>query len=355
MGAFQVRWYSANEIGDGARMTKSIQFTRQDTLHAALGVIPAFLLITFGSVTAGIAFAIGLLPTSLLGIAPSRKLRLLYGLLGCLFGVGVYVGSSIVKLHNIWIAALIFFVVSFAATIVSSTRPAGGLLLALLIPSLALGTSFTTAEALGLTIAFMLGSVWSSLVSLLWPEYPPDPETRARLKALQPANAMTYGVLLGLAAATAVIIGDAFDPAHAGWVAAAALFVMRPVQEMAGLRGIGRALSTIVGTALVVLTIHLWLSLVATASVVAAVAIITIGARSSRWYITAFGTAFLILTIEMFGMADFAAVHQIAWYRIFDNVIGALIALFFGLLIPELLIRLKQMQLARQAEAGESV
>ena len=120
------------------------------------------------------------------------------------------------------------------------------------------------------------------------------------------------------------------------------------------MRGIGRALATIVGTVLVVLTIHLWLSLVATAFVVAVVAIITIGARSSRWYITSFGTAFLILTIELFGMADFAAVHQIAWYRIFDNVIGATIALFFGLLIPEILIRLKRMQLASQAEAGES-
>jgi uncharacterized membrane protein YccC len=179
-----------------------------------------------------------------------------------------------------------------------------------------------------------------------------DKETRARLLALQPAHVKTYGVLLGLAAATAVIIGYDLDAAHAGWVAAAALFVMRPVQEMVGLRGIGRALSTIVGTALVVLTIHLWLSLVATAFVVAVVAIITMGARSSRWYITAFGTAFLILTSEMFGMADVAAVQQIAWYRIFDNVIGATIALFFGLLIPDILLGRKRMQLARQAEAG---
>ena len=77
---------------------------------------------------------------------------------------------------------------------------------------------------------------------------------------------------------------------------------------------------------------------------VAAIAILTIGARSSRWYITSFGTAFLILTIELFGMTDIAAVHQIAWYRIIDNVIGALIALFFGLLIPEVLIRMKRMQ-----------
>jgi hypothetical protein len=178
-------------------MAKSIQFTRQDTLHATIGVIPAFLLICFGYLTPGIAFAIGLLPTSLLGIAPSRKLRLIYGILGCLFGVGVYLGSYIVNLHNIWIAAMIFLVVSFAATIVSSKRPAGGLLLALLIPSLAVGTSYSSSEALGLTIAFMLGSVWSSLVSIIWPEFLPSKETRDRLMALQPANVKTYGLLLG--------------------------------------------------------------------------------------------------------------------------------------------------------------
>jgi hypothetical protein len=62
-------------------MAKTNHFTRQDTLHAAIGVIPGFLLICFGYLTPGIAFAIGLLPTSLLGIAPSRKLRLIYGLL----------------------------------------------------------------------------------------------------------------------------------------------------------------------------------------------------------------------------------------------------------------------------------
>src|SRR5439155_20361518 len=100
----------------GRSMAKSIQFTRQDTLHATIGVIPAFLLICFGYLTPGIAFAIGLLPTTLLGIAPSRKLRLIYGLLGCMFGVWVYAGSSIVNLHTICIAAMILLVFTFAAT-----------------------------------------------------------------------------------------------------------------------------------------------------------------------------------------------------------------------------------------------
>ncbi len=37
--------------------------------------------------------------------------------------------------------------------------------------------------------------------------------------ALQPTNVKTYGLLLGLAAATSVLVGYYFDPAHGGWVA----------------------------------------------------------------------------------------------------------------------------------------
>lgn len=118
---------------------------------------------------------------------------------------------------------------SIAATFVSSKRPAGGLLLALIIPSLAVGTSYSSSEALGLTIAFMLGSVWSSLVSLMWPEFPHSKDTRDRLLALQPANIKTYGLLLGLAAATSVLVGYSFDAAYGGWVATATMLIMREV------------------------------------------------------------------------------------------------------------------------------
>jgi hypothetical protein len=69
-------------------MSEYIHFTRDDTLHALLGVIPGFVLVALGHITLGIAFAIGLLPTSLLGIAPTRKRRLIYGVVGCLFRVG---------------------------------------------------------------------------------------------------------------------------------------------------------------------------------------------------------------------------------------------------------------------------
>jgi hypothetical protein len=320
-------------------MARPIQFTRDDTLHAALGVIPAFALVSAGHLKPGIAFAIGLLPTSLLGIAPSRRLRVVYAILGCLFGVGVYVGSLIISLPNIVLAALLFVPIAVVAAVVSTRRPAGGVLLSLLIPSVAVGTGYDTGEGRSLAIAFILGSLWSGLVSLGWSETEPDPDVPARMRALQPAQPARYGLLLGAAAATAILVGHLVDPDHAGWVATAAMLVMRPIQDMVGMRGVGRALSTIAGTVLVVVTIHLDLGFFATAAVVSAVAIITIGARSSSWYVTSFGTAFLILTIEMYGVKHASLVREIAGYRIVDNVLGAGIALLYGLVVARLLVR----------------
>jgi hypothetical protein len=314
-------------------MSKYIQFTRDDTLHAALGVIPAFILVALGHITLGIAFAIGLLPTSLMGIAPSRRHRLIYGVVGCLFGVGVFLGSLIATWHSVYLTAAIFLVVCYVATLLASRRPVGGLLLSIVVPSLAVGTGYTRSDAFGLMLAFMLGSLWSSLVMLPWSEFHPDPQVTARLKALQPDHVKTYGMLLGLTAATAILAGHVTHNPYPGWIATAAMLVMRPVQEMTGWRGVGRAISTIAGTVLVIVVINQQLGHLPTAIVISLIATLTIGARTSKLYITPFGTAFLILTIELYGIDEAANIHRVGWYRIINNVAGALIALFFGLLV----------------------
>jgi uncharacterized membrane protein YccC len=89
-----------------------------------------------------------------------------------------------------------------------------------------------------------------------------------------------------------------------------------------------------VGTLLVIFTINQELGRIATAAVVCVIATLTIGARTSKLYVTPFGTAFLILTIELYGVDEAANIHRVGWYRIVNNVVGALIALFFGLLVP---------------------
>jgi hypothetical protein len=248
-------------------------------------------------------------------------------------------GALIINAHAILVTALLFFVICFVATILASTRPVGTLLLGILIPSLGIGTGYGISKAAGLMVAFMAGSVWSSLVMLPWPESPPDPQVRARLAAMRPKHVKTYGVLLGLTAATAIFVGHFFAIPYPGWIATAAMLVIRPVQDMTGWRGVGRAVSTIVGTVLVIIVLSLSLNHVETALVSAVIAVLTIGARTSKLYVTPFGTAFLILTIELYGVVRSESLEQVARHRIVNNVLGAVIALFYGLGVSWLLER----------------
>jgi hypothetical protein len=320
-------------------VSKYVQFTRDDVRHAALGVIPAFCLIALGHLTAGVAFAIGLLPTSLMGIAPRRKLRLVYGIVGCLFGLGIFLGALIINSFSTVETAFLFLGICFSATILASLRPVGTLLLGILIPSLGVGTGYTTSKAAALMVAFMAGSIWSSLVMLPWREFSPDKRVRARLAAMRPKHVKTYGVLLGLTAATSISVGHLLHIPYPGWIVTAAMLVIRPVQEMTGWRGVGRAVSTIAGTILVVLVLGLSLNHLETAIVCAAIAVLTIGARTSKLYVTPFGTAFLILTIELYEISSAANLHDVAAHRIVNNVVGALIALVYGLGVSWLLER----------------
>jgi hypothetical protein len=335
-------------------MSQLVRFTRQDCRHAALGVIPAVVLIALGHLTAGVAFAIGLLPTSLMGIAPRRRVRVVFGIVGCLFGLGIFVGAVIFNAFDLVPAALVFFVVCFGATGLSSLRPAGGVLLGILIPALGVGTGYTIADAAALMIAFIAGSLWSCLVMLPVPEFEPDPDVAQRLAAAQPPHVKAYGVLLGLTAATAILVGPVFDIPKPGWIATAALLVIRPIQQMTGWRGVGRALSTIAGTVLVIVTLELDLGYGATAIICAVITILTIGARTSRLYVTPFGTAFLILTIELYGVDSPDSLHPIGHARIVNNVLGALIALFFGQLVSGLLERWYFAPRARPARPAPS-
>jgi len=316
-----------------------ITFTRADARHAVVGVIPAFCLIALGHLTAGIAFAIGLLPTSLMGIAPRRKLRLVYGVVGCLFGLGILIGALIINSRSTVEAAVLLFVICFAATVLASLRPAGTLLLGILVPALGVGTGYTISKAAALMVAFMAGSIWSSLAMLPRPEFSPDKNIAERLRAMRPRHVKTYGVLLGLTAATSIVVGHIFNIPYPGWIATAAMLVIRPVQDMTGWRGVGRAISTIAGTLLVVAVLSLSLGHLATALVCAAIAVMTIAARTSKLYVTPFGTAFLILTIELYGATDVSNLQDVARHRIVNNVVGAVIALVYGLAIAWVLER----------------
>src|SRR5688572_2833825 len=105
---------------------------------------------------------------------------------------------------------------------------------------------------------------------------------------------------------------------------------MRPLADTVRLRGVGRALATIVGVVVATLLLRLGLSPAATAGLVAVVFIATIATRTSRWYLASAGTAVLILLAILYGATDADSVRDTSWTRVVENVIGAAIALVYG-------------------------
>jgi hypothetical protein len=319
-----------------APAANDVQWARVDARHAALSVLPAVVVILAVDVKAGVLAAIGLLPVCLVGITPQRRQRIAVGIVGLLFAAGIIVGSVLIQVHAL--AVIGIFVLCFLTASLAAKKAAALILTAIVMPAVAIGMSYDSiSDGLGLALFFALGSIWATLTSLLWPT--DSNATTAAAPLLSTADARRYGILLGLAAATGVSIALIFDFSSRGWTAAAVLLVMRPLADMVRLRGVGRALATTVGVLAATAVLRLGLDPAATAGLVAVVFIATIATRTSRWYLASAGTAVLILLAILYGNADTVAVRDTSWSRVEQNVIGAVIALFFGLLVPWLLTR----------------
>ena len=313
-----------------------IRWARADARHAALSVLPAVAIIVTVDVKAGVLAAIGLLPVCLVGIAPQRRQRILVGIVGLLFAAGVVVGSVLIQVHAL--AVIGIFVLCFLSASLAAKKAAGLIVTAIVMPAVAIGMSYDSiSDGLGLALFFALGSIWATLTSLLRPIDSAAATDAAPL--LSKAEARRYGILLGLAAATGVSIALIFDFSSRGWTAAAALLVMRPLADMVRLRGVGRALATIFGVVVATAVLRLGLSPAATGCLVAVVFIATIATRTSKWYLASAGTAVLILLAILYGATDADSVRDTSWTRVIENVIGAAIALFYGLLVPSLLAK----------------
>jgi hypothetical protein len=326
-----------NEVSNKSK-NMGFSFSKEDGIHAALAVIPSIILILLGNLSFGIALAIGTLPTSQLGIAPKRKQRIAFSILGCLFGIGIYIGSFVALINSIWMAGLVFFVVAFISAVLAARKPIGAIMLALILPAMTVGFGFSKETALSLTFAFVLGSLWSGFVTLFWPEED-KVANKDGMKAFVADKPKQYGVLLGLAAATAIFYGYFISPEFIAWTATAAMLIMRPLYGMVKTRGFWRAVATVIGGILAIITITMQLPNIITAALVLIVMVIIIGTSKSGWWLMPLGTAFFILTLSLLGETDSTDIKIAGWERITDNVVGAGIALFYGLLVPLILKR----------------
>jgi Fusaric acid resistance protein-like len=300
-------------------------------LRCALCTLPAALVVLGGDPSKGLAWAVGILPAAIVGLAPTRRARLRLVLIGALFGVSVLIGSALVQTTVTTVVGI--FVVGYASAILASRSALGFVALTLCAPVAAIGLSYSdVGEAVWLSLIMFSGSVFSCAVFMLWPESPAPPGTPQPL--LPRTRAREYGVCLGLAAATAAGIGIAIRTDHIGWAPAAALLVMRPSAEMQRVRSVGRIVSVVLGALAAVVFLRTspavgWYAVVAVAALAGAG-----GTRGSRWYVTATFTTFLVLLMLLYADPSVANEQWRVAERVGETALGVGLAYLFGVCVP---------------------
>ena len=317
-------------------------------LRCAVCTLPAALVVLSGDPSKGLAWAVGILPAAIVGMAPARRARLHLVAVGALFALSILIGSALAQTSVTTVVGI--FAVAYAAAILASRAAFGAVAMALCAPVAAIGLSYgDVGEAAWLGLIMFGGSLFSCAVFLLWPESAASPPPAPAL--LPRRRARAYGVCLGLAAATAAGIGIAINTDHVGWAPAAALLVMRPSEEMQKVRSVGRLVSVLLGAlaAVAFLRADPALGFYAVAAIAAIAG--AGGTRGSRWYVTAAFTTFLVLVMLLYANPTVATEQWRVAERVGETALGVGLAYVFGLLLPDVVHRV-QLRRARSGAAS---
>lgn len=317
-------------------MSRNITWNWRDASFGAVIAAVAAIVIATGRVDAGLALLVGAMPAAIVGLAPTRRARLKTVVIGVLFGAFIMLGSFIAQWAIVAVAGM--FMLALGSTLLAAKRPLGMVALTLCLPLAAVGLSYAGLEnSVGIGVLIMLGSVVAYLWSLLFPEF--QAEEKPKTPLMGASQARSYGVLVGLTAATAATVGFVSGIEHVGWVTAAALFVMRPSNEMQELRSIGRIASVFIGALVASLMLAQDLQPAVIALIGFAALVAMAATHASRWYITPGFTTFLVFWMLLYDEASAANIEHRFWERVLETLLGVAIAYFFGLVIPKLLKR----------------
>lgn len=305
----------------------AIRWSGSGALRGVAYVGPAAL-VTLADVSSGLAFAVGLIPAAVVGLAPTRRARWSTAVVGVLAGVPIVVGSVVAHVPVVAVAAV--FLLALATVELARHRPRLGLaLMSLALPMVGVGLSYTdVGEALGIAGLIVAGSLYAAVVSMAWPEHGPPAGADVRPPGGPPIPPRVYGVQLGLAGATAAAIGFALDLDHVGWATAACLLVMRPLPAVQRLRSEGRIVSVVIGAFAAGVLAHATRASAAYCVAVVVVLALAAGTQGSRWYVTPTFTTFLALSLLVY--ADPATAGSRFGERVLETVLGVALALLFG-------------------------
>ena len=313
-------------------MGRPISWSWSHFLLGAVYAVPAMAVSAFDP-RAGLALAVGVLPVAAFQLPGYRRGRRVIPVVGALSAVGFLLGSLLTQVPALAVAALLVLSVAFALW--ARTARAGFMALVLVLPLTGIALSYRDlAEGTGIAVLVFAGSLYAWAVAMAWPERQTPPPPRPPTPTTE--ESLTYGTLLGTAAAIAAALGYILGLEHVGWATGSVLLVMRPARDQVFLRSVGRAASVILGALVATLLAQLAPPAIVIAATVG-LALATLAAtQGSRWYVAPAFTTVLALTLILQGPDEQLGARFAE--RTLETAIGVALALFFGAVIPALLL-----------------
>jgi uncharacterized membrane protein YccC len=307
-----------------------LAWSGRGAIYGLLLAAPGAVVIAIGDVKPGVELLVGTLVAALIGVQPSRAKRKAVLVVGLLFAVSVSLGALLAT--EPWLAVPGIAVVAAAAARAAAEKRLGVLAMNLCLPIMGIGFSYDVAGAVGFGLLILAGTIYGYLISLAFEEYPPPSAPEQGM--LSRDEARGYGVVLALTAFASALAGFTLNVDHPGWVVGAALLVIRPAHDLQRIRSIGRIVAVYIGALLaaplIVYGVPNWVFVLAAPAALIGVAAM----HTSRWYINAAFTTFLVIILLTYG--ESGSVRHFVSERTAETLIGVGIAYLFGLAVPRI-------------------
>jgi Fusaric acid resistance protein-like len=307
-------------------------------LRGAICALPAVPVILAVNVSVGICFALGTVLVAFVGVPAQMSMRVRAYLIAVMFAVAYAVGCVIGQ----WpvVAVLALAALAYVSVLITGQNPRSQLIAMLVVPGFAVGMNEPVPDGFVIAVMFLAGGLWATFVSVMWHPAPGGPQAPARFSALggpehDERATRVYAICFALAVGIALAIGFAKDFQHVAWAAVAAAFVMRPDPGLLASRALGRALATLAGVCAAAVLFQRGLGEAALALVTVFTVSAMIATRTSPWYVTSAGTGLLVLLMS--GISSTQQLQLSFHDRILETVIGAGLAMVFGVIVPRLL------------------
>ena len=322
--------------GDGAaRSGAAVRWQWSGALRGAVTAAPAAV-VALGDVQAAAALAVGLLPVCSLPLAPRRPARVRAGLFGVLAALSVFLGGVLAQWPVAAVLGLALAGGALGHLVAARRSPASMLGLVICLPLFAVGLSYPgTEEVAGLALDLLIGTTWSVLVALAWPEHEAPPAPRAPMPP--PELLVIYGWVVGVTGAVCAAIGFAASLEHVGWAPAAALLVMRPDPPTQRMRSLDRLGDVVLGAlaaiALVLADPPDWVY----GAAILLVMVAATATAGSRWYVLPTLTTCLVFIMLLATDSSSAAARF--WERVAETGLGVGVAALAGFVVLPALVR----------------